>query len=450
MAYLPQILERQRRLGRPIRVGLVGAGQMGSGFVAQTHRIPGMEVAAIADVALDRAESAFRNVGRADVVGGTDVAGLAQATMEGRPVAVDDAEVLTRLPVDVIVDASGVPEVGAMVALKGLLRGKDIALLNVECDVTVGLILSTLARRMGRVYTVCRGDEPVECKRLVDYALDLGFEVVCAGKGKNNPLDPSATPDDLAAEAAAKGMNPKMLASFVDGSKTMIEMAALANATGLRVSRRGLHGPRTTVPELAEVFRPKTDGGILDEAGVVDYCTGPVAPGVFVVVRCSDPIVVSEMDYLSMGSGPYYAFYRPYHLASVEAPLTVAESVLTREPSLAPRTWSAEVVACAKRDLRAGETIDGIGGTTVYGMTDRAETAAREALVPLGLAVGGRLLRDVPAGAALTTDDVEIRQDTYIAALRRLQDLLLEGGALDDLPALPGEATQQPTALTVA
>lgn len=440
MAYLDRIRERQRRFGRPIRIGLVGAGQMGRGFVAQTERIPGMEVAAIADVALDRARAAFARAGRTDVAEGTDVSELAAAAEDGRPVVVADAGLLARLPVDMIIDASGVPEVGAKVALGALLNGKDVGLLNVECDVTVGLVLATLARRMGRVYTVCRGDEPVECKRLVDDARDLGFEVVCAGKGKNNPLDPAATPESLAAEAAAKGMNPKMLASFVDGSKTMIEMAALANATGLRVGRRGFHAPRTTVPELAAVYRTRADGGILDEPGVVDYCTGPVAPGVFVVARCDDPVIVAEMEYLSQGPGPYYTLYRPYHLASVEAPLTIGAAILDREPSLAPRTWSAEVVACAKRDLRAGEVIDGIGGTTVYGVTDRAEVAAAEGQVPLGLVAGARVRRDVPAGTPLTGEDVETRPDTCIAALRRLQDVLLAGGTLPDVLPLPDAA----------
>lgn len=441
MAYLERIRERQTRIGRPIRIGLVGAGQMGRGFVAQTARIPGMEVAAIADVALDRARAAFARAGRTDVAEGTDVTELTAATGAGRPVAVADAGLLARLPVDMIIDASGVPEVGATVALSALLNGKDVGLLNVECDVTVGLVLATLARRMGRVYTVCRGDEPVECKRLVDDARDLGFEVVCAGKGKNNPLDAAATPGGVAAEAAAKGMNPTMLASFVDGSKTMIEMAALANATGLRIGRRGFHAPRTTVPELAAVYRPRADGGILDEPGVVDYCTGPVAPGVFVVVRCDDPVIVAEMEYLSQGPGPYYTLYRPYHLASVEAPLTVGAAILDREPCLAPRTWSAEVVACAKRDLRAGEVIDGIGGTTVYGVTDRAETAAAAGQIPLGLAAGARVRRDVPAGAPLTGEDIEPRQDTCLAALRRLQDVLLAGGTLPDVLPLPDALT---------
>ncbi|NIH79703.1 NAD(P)H-dependent oxidoreductase [Amycolatopsis viridis] len=430
MSYVDRLRARERELGRPVRVGLVGAGQMGLGFVVQAARIDGMEVAAIADIAPERGVRAFERAGRG---GATTEGDLASAVAQGRPVVVDDALALTRLPVDVIVDASGVPEVGAQVAFAGLLAGQDIALLNVECDVTVGLLLARMAAGLGRVYTVCRGDEPAECKALVDYVRDIGFTVVCAGKGKNNPLDPSATPGSVAAEAAAKGMNPHMLASFVDGSKTMIEMAALANGADLTVARRGMTGPYSTVDDLNTVFRPVADGGRLTGTGVVDYCTGPVAPGVFVIGHTDDPVVMAEMAYLGMGPGPYYTFYRPYHLASVEAPLSVAEAVLDRTPSLAPVAWNAEVLAVAKRNLAAGERIDGIGGDTVYGITDSADAARSGGHVPLGLAAGARVLRDVPAGTVLTSADIAVDETTTIASLRRLQERLLQGAPVRDL-----------------
>jgi predicted homoserine dehydrogenase-like protein len=425
MSYVDRLLTRERELGRPVRIGLVGAGQMGLGFVVQASRIGGMEVAAIADIAPERGVRAFAQAGRDDVVSGADPEELGRVIEGGGAVVVEDATLLTKLPLDVLVDASGVPEVGARVAFAGLLAGKDIAMLNVECDVTVGLLLSTLATQLGRVYTVCRGDEPVECKALVDYVRDIGFEVVCAGKGKNNPLDPTATPASVAEQAEAKGMNPHMLASFVDGSKTMIEMAALANGADLKVPSRGMTGPHCTVEALAETFRPAADGGVLPESGVVDYCTGPVAPGLFVIGRSDHPVVVTEMAYLSAGKGPYYAFYRPYHLASIEAPLSVAEAVLDRTPSLAPVAWNAEVISVAKRDLAAGDLIDGIGGETVYGVTDSAENARAGGHVPLGLVSGARVVRDVPAGTALTAADVAVDETTTIATLRRLQDSLL-------------------------
>ena len=431
MSYRERLADRMAALGRPVRVGLAGAGQMGTGLVAQVERMTGMEVAAIADVMPDRAAAAFGKAGVDDVLSGDEAGKLSEAIHSGRRVAVPDARLLSALPVDVVVEATGLPDVGAEVAFGALLAGKDVALLNVECDITIGYLLATLARRGNTVYTVARGDEPTETKRLVDYARDLSFEVVCAGKGKNNPMDPTATPQSLAAEAAAKHMNPKMLCSFVDGSKAMIEMAALANATGLEVSKRGMYGPHATVAELASVFCPQSDGGVLDRSGVVDYCTGPVAPGVFVTVRADDPTVAAEMSYLSMGPGPYFALYRPYHLASLEAPLSVAEAVLDRTPSLQPEAWMAEVCAAAKRPLRAGELLDGIGGTTVYGMIEAAPVAAAEELVPIGLLTGARIVRDVPQDAVLTAADVEVDETSTIAVLRRLQDKLLAGGAVD-------------------
>src|SRR5215213_1175522 len=268
---------------------------------------------------------------------------------------------LVDLPVDVVVDATGVPDVGALLSYSALLGGKDVASLNAEADVTIGLLLARVAQATGQVYALCKGDEPVEVKELFDYVTDIGFEVVCAGKGKNNPLRPHADPDSVAEEAAAKHMNPKMLASFVDGSKTMIECASMANATGLELSRRGMYGPRTTVPELADVFRPQADGGVLDRAGVVDYATGTVAP-----------------------------------------------AALDRVSTLAPVAWNAEVVATAKRDLKPGDRIDGIGGTCVYGVADSAEAVAAGGLLPLGLAARASVVRDVAIDQPLTHDDVEL------------------------------------------
>jgi predicted homoserine dehydrogenase-like protein len=213
----------------------------------------------------------------------------------------------------------------------------------------------------------------------------------------------------------------------------MIEMAALANAADLGVACRGLHGQATTVPELSRVFRPRADGGILERAGVVDYATGPVAPGVFVVARSDEPTVVEEMAYLGMGEGPYYHFYRPYHLASIEAPLSVPAAVLDHRSDISPRAWRAEVAAGAKRALRAGEVVDGIGGDCVYGVVEDAAVAAEQRLVPLGLLAGARVVRDVPVDQVLTHDDVELDTSTTIWQLRALQERLLGGGA----PAAP-------------
>jgi predicted homoserine dehydrogenase-like protein len=305
--------------------------------------------------------------------------------------------------------------------------------LNVEQDVTVGRYMLRLAEESGRLYSVCRGDEPVETKILVDFARDLNLEVICAGKGKNNPLDPYATPEGLAAEAARKKMNPKMLTEFVDGSKAMIEMAALANTTGLEMSKRGMYGPSSTVPTLHETFALQADGGVLDRPGVVDYCIGPVAPGVFVIVRTDDPYVQHEMAYLQMGDGPYFSLYRPYHLASIEAPLTVYQMVLDREASLTSEHWTSEVGAESKRPLKAGELITGIGTDTIRGLADPADDFLKENGVPLGVLAGARLVRDVPADHMLSYDDVELDEDSLIVKMRRYQEAMARA---EDVPSL--------------
>src|SRR3954467_15315067 len=396
-----------------------------------------MEVVAVADLDVQRATGALQAAGVDNVPPGDDYDKLSSVVADGGTVAVNDSTLLTTLPVDMVIDATGVPEIGAQIALRSLLAGKHVGLLNVETDITVGWLLSKIAAQSGAVYTLCRGDEPAETLKLVECARDLAFDVGCAAKGKNNPLRPHDTPTSLTAEAISKKMNPKMLCSFVDGSKAMIEMAALANAADLGVSKRGMSAYKTTAPELHNVFKPTADGGILDRSGVVDFATGPVAPGVFVVARSDEPTVIEQMDYLKMGSGPYFSFYRPYHLASIDAPLSIPAAVLDRRSDISPRAWRAEVAAGTKRPLKAGEVIDGIGGEHVYGLIDDAETAKAERLVPLGLLAGARLVRDVDVDHVLTYDDVEIDTSTTIAQLRALQDQLLDGQPIVAAP-LPG------------
>lgn len=433
MGYTQKLLKRQIELGRPVRVGLVGAGQMGSGFIAQIARQKGVDITAVADVVLERAVKALANAGITDTVQDADLAVLSRAIEAGQHVVVDDALALTKLPVDMIIECSGVPEIAAKVALASLLAGKHVALMTVEADVTVGLLLARIAAQTGSIYTVCRGDEPVECLKLVEFVEDIGLEVVMAGKGKNNPLRQTATAADLTEEASAKGMNPRMLCSFVDGTKTMIEMAALANAADLQLTKRSMHGPAATVPTLQDIFKPRTDGGILEASGVVDYATGPVAPGVFVIAKATDPVVHEELHYLKLGDGPYFAFYRPYHLASVEAVLSIGEIIIDGQPSLAPVAWNADVSAMAKRALKVGEKIDGIGGEHVYGDAVPASEAAAGRELPIGLASAATLIRDVAQGVAITYDDVSLDETKTIVILRKLQDALLASGQLDAL-----------------
>lgn len=436
MSYRDRLQQRLDETGRPLRVGLVGAGQMGRGLAAQLLRMPGISLSAVLDVQRERALEALTQAG-IDAVDVDGTAAAAEAIEAGHSVALERIEDLAGLPLDIVVEATGVPEVAVRVAVSALSAGISVATLTVEADVTIGRYMASLAEQSGAIYSVCRGDEPVETKILVDYARDLNFEVICAGKGKNNPLDPYATPETLAERAATKQMNPKMLTSFVDGSKAMIEMASLANTTGLDVSTPGMHGPASTVETLHQTFALKEDGGVLDKPGVVDYCTGPVAPGVFVVIRTEDPYVHHEMTYLQMGDGPYFALYRPYHLASIEAPLTIYEMALDKRPSLVSEHWTAEVAAQTKRPMKAGERIDGIGGSTVRGHIDRSADFAAAGLVPLGVLAGATLVRDVPVDHTLTYDDVELDESQLIVRMRRIQESMDDAGAdIPDLAAL--------------
>lgn len=424
MAYTQRLQAHAKTIGRDVRVALVGAGQMGHGFGCQVDRIPGLKLSLVVDVDPARIQSLFDDIGAEDVVVSTDRQVLSAALLAGKPAGTTTTEFIAELPFDIVVEATGIPDVGAHVAYSCLLAKKDVAVLNVEMDVTIGPLLHRTAELGGAVYTVCHGDEPIEAKVLVDFARDLQFEIVAAGKGKNNPFEPLSTPDTVKDRAISKKMNPKMLCSFTDGSKTMIEMAALANATGLELSKRGMYGPAASLKTLQDVFALQKDGGVLDRPGVVDYCTGDVAPGVFVIIRTDAPYINQEMSYLAMGPGPYFALYRPFHLASIEAPLSIARAVLDRESSLFAPHLQAEVVSMAKKDLHPGDKIDGIGGYTIRGYADNAKDAKRDNLVPIGLMQNAVVMKEIKTGDLITYDHVQIDESSLIVQLRRLQDSL--------------------------
>ena len=261
---------------------------------------------------------------------------------------------------------------------------------------------------------------------LDNFSRTIGFEVVCLGKGKNNPLNHYATPDSCREEAEAKKMNPKMLASFQDGTKTMVEMAAVSNATGLVPDVPGMHGPKVDVPDLVKVFIPKEDGGIFSKRGCVDYSTGKVAPGVFAIVATDEPRVIRDMRFLSMGDGPYYMFYRPYHLCNIETPIAAAEAVIYGETTVVAKTMVSEVVAMSKRDLKAGETIQGIGSADIFNVIYTYKEARAKKAIPMGVAPGGKVLKDIAKGEMLTEDNFAPDASSFVYKLRQMQDSMLE------------------------
>jgi predicted homoserine dehydrogenase-like protein len=417
-----EYLRSRADAGEPVRVGLIGAGQMGSGIAAQSRLVPGLELCAVADIDVDRASAALAGANGTPPVASEDLDVLRTAVGEQRQVVTRDARLLPALDLDVVVEATGVPRVATEVAFAAAIAGRNLVTMTVEADVTIGRLLRLLFERSGAVYTLAAGDEPSAAWELVDFARTMGLEVVAAGKGKNNPLRPTAVAADLVDEARRKHMNPKMLTAFVDGSKTMCEMALLANATGLEIDTPGMHGARVDRAELADKIRPAADGGILSAPGRVEYVEGDLAPGVFVTVACEDPTVSQDLAYLGIGSGPYWSLVRPYHLCNLEVPITIARLVRDGRATLQSRFHTAEVVARAKTDLAAGAEITGIGGDEVHGFTVSATQAAEGGYVPLGLLERARLVRPVAAGAIVCDADVELDEDQLIVRAWRLQE----------------------------
>ena len=428
---LARDLARRADEGRPVRVGVIGSGEMGTDLVTQGMLMRGISVCAISTRRPHTAREAIRIAyGDEAMAREADTPSAVTAAIEAGRIAITSNEMLVQNPlIDVVIDATGKPGVAADYDLMAMEHGKHVVMMNVEADVTIGPYLKKQADRLGVVYSVGAGDEPSSCMELIEFASALGYTIVSAGKGKNNPLNHDAVPDDYRAEAERRNMNPRMLVEFVDGSKTMVEMAAIANATGLVPDVPGMHGPNADRDQMVKVLIPKEDGGILSRKGVVDYTVGKgVAPGVFVIVEATHPRIIERMDDLHVGKGPYYAFFRPYHLTSLEVPLTAARIVLTGKPDMVPLPNPvAEVCAVAKRDLAMGESFDAIGETCYRSWTMLVGEARAAGAIPVGLLEGGKVLKPVKKGELLTRDNAAPDPTTRLYALRRLQDEMLYG-----------------------
>jgi len=411
MTLYGKLLEREQN-GAPIKVGVIGAGQMGFGMVSQISTIPGMIVAGISDINLDAAKRAAEAYNasadkKVDILTSTDF-----------------KEIVHSQNVEVIVDATGVPEAGAKISLETLIAKKHLVLLNVEIDITVGPLMKKLYDAADLVYTGSDGDEPAATVQMYEFAKSMGMEVLVAGKGKNNALKVSANPDTAQAEADSKGMNSHMLAAFQDGTKTMAEMNLLSNAIGYLPDVVGMHGVSADLDGTVEKLNLKENGGILNNFGVVEYVDG-IAPGIFCIVKGQNEGVQHELNYLlKKGERDHHILFRPYHLCSLETPLTIARAVLEHDTAIVPLGAPiSETVAVAKRDIKKGEKIDGIGGYCVRGVLETHADMKKNGNVPIGLVGGSSVAkRDIKDGAFLTVDDIELDESTTVYKLRKLQD----------------------------
>jgi predicted homoserine dehydrogenase-like protein len=428
------------KAGKPIRVGLVGCGRMGVGVVNQISQARGMRIVAVADQQIERAETAAASGFAAGLPVDTPVCttnnleAATNAVERGEAVASSDGSLICQLPLDIVIEATGIPESGARVAYEAIMRRKHIVTMNVETDAVIGPMLKHLADNAGVVYTVTAGDEPGVLGGMYDWAVSIGLEVVAAVKGCMRPIDWNANPQTLAEEAAQLQVNPKMLASFRDGSKHCVEVCVVANGTGLVPDVRGTHAKPVALEDIGSTMRLKEDGGILNRSGVVELAppvldaagkpdlARSVTPGVYLVVTSGHPQIRADFKYLLMGDGPYYVLHRPYHLCAIETPYSVAQAVLYNDATLSPvGAPVAEVAAVAKRDLAVGETLTGSGGAEITGQIDTYATCRRENLLPLGLSYDVKLKRDVAKGQALTLDDVHLDEQSLVYNLFRLQ-----------------------------
>jgi predicted homoserine dehydrogenase-like protein len=422
-----RLLQARHAAGKPVRAALIGAGKFGSMFLSQVPHTPGLDVPIIVDLDPDRARDACRTVG-------WDAERIAATTFTS------DAAGATSGHIDVIVEATGSPAAGIRHARAAIVARKHIVMVNVEADVLAGPLLADEARKAGVVYSLAYGDQPALTAELVDWARATGFHVVAAGKGtKYLPAYHDVTPDGVwqhygltAGEAQSAGMNPQMFNSFLDGTKSAIEMAAIANATGLDVPTNGLAFPPCGVDDLPHVLRPRGRGGLLEKTGMVEVVSSlerdgrPVFRdlrwGVYVVLEAPNDYATDcfrQYGLKTDASGRYAAMYKPYHLIGLELNISVLSAVLRGEPTGQPQGFRGDVVAVAKRNLRAGEMLDGEGGYTVWGKLMPAQASLKIGALPIGLAHRVKLNKAIAHGAVVGWGDVEIDANDETAKTRK-------------------------------
>ncbi len=405
---------------RPLRVAMIGAGYSARHIASQIiSSFPGMHLALIVNRTPEHAIQVYRNAGVAQVKQVSNSAALQQAMQQGEFCVSEDIELALNAPeIEAVIETTGDVEYGAWATLKAIQAGKHTFVVNCEMDATVGPLMKVYADKHGVIYSNTDGDEPGVASNLARHVRTMGLEVVGAGNLKGF-YDPHRTPETQRAFAEAHNQKPHMMTSFVDGTKLSMELTVTANALGFGVAKRGMHGiacddVRNCLKHFpADAFQPGR--------GIVDFLLGAApATGAFVIGHTTHPMKMDYLKYLKMGEGPFYVFYTPFHLPQLELPITVCRGVLCQDAAVTPKGRPyCDAVAIAKRDLKAGEVLDGNGGFMSYALIENFETALAQNLLPMGVAQNCRLKRDVPKDQALSYDDVELPEGRQIDALRR-------------------------------
>ena len=439
---LHSMLTQREQDGTPVRVGIIGAGKFSSMFLCQAQFTPGLQVVGIAELSAQRAFEALEKTGWGEDRGALadSYSGINDLAAQGKIAVTEDAAALIAADCDVIMEITGSPEAGTSHALSAIEAGKHVVMVNVEADCLLGPVLANKAAQNDVVYTMAYGDQPALIMEQLDWARTVGFEVVCTGKGtRYQPEYHFSTPDTVwgyygfSEERVASGdYNAQMFNSFLDGSKSAIEMCAVANGSGLRPQTCGLQFPAVDVDDLADVLKPVEDGGILEHSGTVEVVAserrdGSPLPrdlrwGVYVVFKAPNEYAArcfQEYGMKTDASGLYSALYRPYHYIGLELGISAVNAVLRHEPTGSSRQFLADVGAFAKKDLRPGDLLDGEGGYTVFGKLMSAESSVKGAILPLGLTGKAKVIKPVAKNTPLTYDCVELDSTTAAYRLRK-------------------------------
>jgi predicted homoserine dehydrogenase-like protein len=421
MIIVDNALSQRQKEGKPVRVGMVGAGFMAQGIAVQIERYtPGMELVAISNRTISKARSVFEHAGVSNTALVNSVDEINRAISGGRKIVTDNPFLLCEADgLDAVIEVTGAVELGSQIALSAIENGKHIIMMNAETDGTVGPILKVYADKKGVVFTNADGDQPGVTLNLFRFVKQIGLKPVLCGniKGLHDPYRNPTTQEGFAKKWK---QNPAMVTSFADGSKISFEQAITANTTGMKVAKRGMHGPTVEmgkhIKDCLDLY-PLQD--LLDGPGIVDYIVGASpGPGVFVLGTMENPIQKHYLNLYKVGEGPLYCFYNPYHLCHFEVPITVARAVLFHDAAITPIDHLVDVVATAKIDLRKGETIDGIGHYMTYGLCENTDVSIAQNLLPLGLAEGCVLKNNVQKDQVITYDDVILPEGRVCDILR--------------------------------
>jgi predicted homoserine dehydrogenase-like protein len=437
------LLQQREKAGKPVRIGIIGAGTFSTAFLSQLRLIPGMQLVGISELDLEKAKQACLRTGWHEEVlsFGDSTAAINDGARKGKVVLTGDSEQLIRAELDVIIEITGITEAGTYHAWTALETGKHVVMVNVETDVLLGRALRKKADEKGLVYSLAYGDQPALICEMIDWARTVGFEIVCAGKGtRYQPEYHYSTPETVwkhmgfSEERLASGTyNPQMYNSFLDGTKSAIEMCAVANATGLLPQKGGLQFPPVAADELPDILKPKSAGGILEHSGTVEVVASenrdktPIKRhlrwGVYIIFKALNDYArqfFSQEELHADSSGEYVSLSRPFHLIGFELGVSVASAALRTEATGSADLLVADVASAAKKDLKSGDILDGEGGYTVYGRLVQAEESMRNKYLPMGLSREAKVVRSVAKDSILTYDDVELDDKLFSYKVRKM------------------------------